>query len=134
MNQIRKLSSIEMDEKINYLESLRDNPDCNPEIIDKINNKIAAYEKFSLSEIFLKLLAFSIVGTFLIILATLFTFGFALSFIPFIVSYIVPLYSYWVVYGSQPKEVQQIMKNMHTEIMEVIANPIAIIKFSLQQS
>lgn len=38
MNQIRKLSSIEMDEKINYLESLRDNPDCNPEIIDKINN------------------------------------------------------------------------------------------------
>ena len=38
MNQIRKLSSIEIDDKINYLEALRSYPKCNEAIEEKIVN------------------------------------------------------------------------------------------------
>tara|TARA_Y100000994_G_scaffold189934_1_gene158899 strand:- start:828 stop:2069 length:1242 start_codon:yes stop_codon:yes gene_type:complete len=38
MNQIRKLSSIEIDDKINYLETLRSYPKCNEAIEEKIVN------------------------------------------------------------------------------------------------
>ncbi len=44
MNQIRKLSSIEIDDKVNFLESLRNLPNYNEEIKDKlINSDIIVY-------------------------------------------------------------------------------------------